>query len=359
MSCECNILVMAGGTGGHVYPGLAVAKRLMESGCSVEWLGTTRGLENEAVPKAGIPLHKIHVTGLRGNGLVGWLLAPFKLLRALTEAVTTLRRIRPDVVLGFGGFASGPGGIAAWLLRAPLVIHEQNAIPGLTNRLLSRLATASLEGFPDSFGRRRGVRTTGNPVRPSITNVPELKSAENSRVRVLILGGSQGAVALNRYIPEALATIGQEVDLDVWHQCGRTHLEATKTYYLENGLDISPEPFIEDMAEAYAWADLVICRSGAMTVSEVAVAGRAALFIPFPFAVDDHQRANAEFLVRAGAAQIADQRIVENGQLVETVRALVTDVKALKVMGQKARNIARPNALEDVTSVCLEIANER
>ena len=359
MTSQCNVLVMAGGTGGHVYPGLAVANRLIESGCSVEWLGTTRGLENEAVPKAGIHLHRIHVTGLRGRGLLGWLLAPFKLMRALSEAFITLRRVRPDVVLGFGGFASGPGGIAAWLLRAPLVIHEQNAIPGLTNRVLSRLATVSLEAFPQAFERRRGVRTTGNPVRPSIAVVPAIKPDGRKQVRVLVLGGSQGAIALNRYVPEALAKAGKDVELNVRHQCGQAHEEATKQCYLENGLTVSPEPFIEDMADAYAWADLVICRSGAMTVSEVAAAGRAALFIPFPFAVDDHQRANAEFLVRAGAAQVVDQSSVETGKLIQTVDALIANRNTLKAMGEKARNIAMPNALEDVTNVCLEVAHGR
>ncbi|MGH8561955.1 MAG: undecaprenyldiphospho-muramoylpentapeptide beta-N-acetylglucosaminyltransferase, partial [Nevskiales bacterium] len=293
---------MAGGTGGHVFPALAVAERLRELGHRVVWMGTQAGLEARVVPAHGLPIEWITIAGVRGKGLLTLLLAPLELLRALLQAIGILRRYRPQVVIGLGGFVAGPGGFAAWLLGRPLIIHEQNAIAGLTNRLLARLARRVLEAFPDTFPVSGKRLTVGNPVRPEIAALPppeQRLAGRSGAVRMLVLGGSLGALALNRGVPQALALLPPELRPDVRHQAGRTLDEANKAYAAA-GLDIQPEAFIEDMAAAYAWADLLVCRAGALTVAELAAAGLPALLIPFPHAVDDHQSANAHYLVSAG-----------------------------------------------------------
>ena len=342
------ILVMAGGTGGHVYPALAVAEALREESYEIVWLGTRAGLESRVVPAAGLELEWISVTGLRGKGIATLLAAPFKLLLALSQSLKLMIRYRPLAVLGMGGFASGPGGMAAWLTRRPLVIHEQNAVAGLTNRLLARLARVVLQAFPGSFSSRIHAETVGNPVRESIAAIAapaERLAGRRGALRLLVLGGSQGALALNRVVPKALALIDRELRPEVRHQCGERTRPQAEAAYRESGVDVTLETFIEDMAEAYAWADLVVCRAGALTVAEVAAAGLPAVFIPFPAAVDDHQTANAQPMVQAGAAVVVQERDLSEAGLAELLGEWLSDRSALLERADKARALARPDAL--------------
>jgi len=323
-----TVMLMAGGTGGHVFPALAVADELKQQGYDIHWLGTAVGIEADLVPKSGYPLHCIKVTGLRGKGKLALLAAPLKILKAIYQALQFMRTVRPSAVLGLGGFATGPGGVAAKLLGIPLLIHEQNAFPGMTNRLLKPLANVVMQAFPNTFKgtpNKQGLKkllTTGNPIRASIldlkSNQKEKSSEEttsgNTKLNVLIIGGSLGAVALNNAVMDALALmiaegVAEDSLPNVWHQVGKKNIESVQQAYLKKGLKgkANVVAFIDDVAKAYAWADLVVCRAGALTVSEVACAGKAAIFIPFPFAVDDHQTANAQVLAAAGAAEIKQQ----------------------------------------------------
>lgn len=348
-----RVLIMAGGTGGHIFPALAVAEVLRARGHDIDWLGTPRGLENELVPRANIPLHHISITGLRGKGKLALLLAPVKLLRALWQALKLVRRVNPAVVLGMGGFASGPGGVASWLLRKPLIVHEQNAIAGFTNRMLSRIAAVRLEAFPDSLSAARRV---GNPVRREIETLTEPAARFASRtgpLRVLILGGSQGAHALNNCLPTAFSAM--ESTPDIWHQCGARWQAATVEAYRQAGVDAKVEPFIDDMAHAYGWADLVICRAGAMSVCEVAAAGVAALFVPYPHAVDDHQSVNARFLVDAGAASLLPESDLTTDKLPQMLKTLQKR-ETLAEMAIKARSVAVFGAAEKVADCCIDMA---
>lgn len=354
-----HVLIMAGGTGGHVFPALAVAEDLRARGHAVSWLGTARGIEARLVPQAGITLETIGVSGLRGKGFTALLAAPWRLMRALWRALAVLRRVQPQVVLGMGGFASGPGGLAAWLQRVPLVVHEQNAIPGLTNRLLARLAHTVLEAFPGSFPAARGAQVIGNPVRPEIAGLPapaERFAARNGSRRVLVLGGSQGAQALNESVPHAL--LKANVSCEVWHQTGTAMERDVAAAYTQHGIQARTAAFIDDMAAAYAWADLVVCRAGAMTVSEVAAAGVAAVFVPFPAAVDDHQTHNARVLEAAGAARIVQQRDLTPGVLANMLHELLHDRARLQRMAEQARTQAQPQATRRVADACLAAGGE-
>lgn len=348
------VLIMAGGTGGHVYPGLAVAERLRDAGIAVAWLGTADGIESRLVPAAGIVLHTIRVHGLRGTGWRRWLTAPFGIARAVWAALAVLRRVRPAAVLGFGGFASGPGGLAAWLSGRPLLVHEQNARPGLTNRLLARLARRVLEAFPNTFADARHVFHTGNPVRPAIAQTPAFAEPEGP-LRVLVLGGSQGALFLNQTVPAALSALGTDRALQIRHQCGPAHLAVTAGAYSDAGGSADVVPFIDDMAQAYAWAHLVIARAGAMTVAELAAAGRPALLVPFPYAVDDHQAHNAMYLAEREAAVWVRQEQVDAHSLAERLGALIGDDTALARMAAAARAAARPDAGDLVVRHCQEV----
>ncbi len=302
------ILIMAGGTGGHVFPALALARLLRAKSHDVIWLGTQRGLEARVVPAERIPIEWLSVGGLRGKGIMTLLAAPFRLALALAQALRVMWRYRPLVVVGLGGFVTGPGGVAAWLMRRPLLIHEQNAVAGFTNRCLSHLARDVLEAFPGSFGSGVRARAIGNPVRQDITAIapPATRFADRSgAIRILVIGGSQGANRLNRMVPPALALVKQSGTIpaiDVRHQAGERWIDNGRESYANAGVRADVRPFIEDMAEAYSWADLVICRSGALTVSELAAAGVGAILVPFPAAVDDHQTHNAQYLVKEGAA---------------------------------------------------------
>ena len=353
-----RILIMAGGTGGHVFPALAVADELRSRQCDVFWMGTKKGIEAKLVPTAGYPISYISVQGLRGNGIVGWLLAPFKLIKAVAEAISAIKQIKPDVVLGLGGFASGPGGVAARLMSKPLVIHEQNAIPGLTNKLLSVIAQRVLQGFPNSFSVSRQAEWVGNPVRATIETLlePESRLAERSGpVRVLVLGGSLGAKSLNTVLPEAFSLI--EDELVIKHQCGVRHLDDCQQNYAAANVEAQVMAFIDDMAEVYAWADVVICRAGALTIAEVSAAGVASLLIPYPYAVDDHQTHNASALVEAGAAKLMQESNLTVTSVVSEINELVTRRETLLEMAKRARSQARNGTAQQIADICMEVTH--
>ena len=353
------ILVMAGGTGGHVYPALAVARALQANSCEIVWLGTRRGLESRVVPEAGIDMEWISVKGLRRKGVLALIIAPLQLGWALLQSLAVIVRRRPAAVLGMGGFVSGPGGVAAWLTRRPLVIHEQNAAAGMTNRLLARLARVVLQAFPGSFNSNVIAETVGNPVREDIAAVASPAERYGDRqgpLRLLVLGGSQGALALNRTVPAALATFDAEVRPVVRHQCGERTLQVAKDAYEQSGVKVELLPFIEDMAEVYAWADLVVCRAGALTVAELCAAGVPALFVPYPAAVDDHQTANAGPMAAAGAAQIIQESELTPELLARLLRDWLQSRASLMQKAEKARALARPDSLLRITELCLEQA---
>lgn len=351
-----RVLIMAGGTGGHVVPALSLARGLQDIGVEVEWLGSPRGIENRLVPEAGITLNQVAVSGLRGNGVAGWLLAPVRLFRAVLQAVGVVRRVDPQLVVGLGGFASGPGGLAAWLMRRPLLIHEQNAVAGLTNRVLSHLARRTYSAFPQVFAGKAVL--IGNPVRPEIAALGEVprqaEAMQDRALRLLVVGGSLGAQSLNERLPEALARLAENNRPDVHHQAGRDKDAATRAAYLAQGVAAEVTPFIDDMAAAYDWADLVICRAGALTVAELAAAAKPALFVPFPHAVDDHQTANAAALVAQGAASLLPQNEMSAAQLAESLAALLVP-DTLADMAARAREGAHLDAVEQLVAGCMEI----
>ena len=355
------ILVMAGGTGGHVYPALAVAKALQQQSRDIVWLGTHRGLESRVVPAAGISMEWVSIRGLRRKGLLALVVAPVQLAWALIQSLAVIIRRRPAAVLGMGGFVSGPGGVAAWLTRRPLVIHEQNAAAGLTNRLLARLARVVLQAFPGSFNSSIRAETVGNPVREDIATVPAPESRYAERVgplRLLVLGGSQGALALNRTVPAALARLPEELRPIVQHQCGAATIDTARKAYAAAGLDADLVPFIEDMASAYAWADLVVCRAGALTVAELCAVGVPAVFVPYPSAVDDHQTANARPMVEAGAGAIIQEVDLSDASLADELKRWLTARTELLERARRARQLARPQALQRITELCLQLAGD-
>lgn len=363
---SARIMIMAGGTGGHVFPALAVAEELRARGAEVFWLGTHKGMEAELVPAAGIEMEWIAIAGLRGKGLLGWLLAPLRLGQAMAQSLAVILRRRPMAVLGMGGFVAGPGGVVTWLLRKPLLIHEQNAIAGMTNRWLARLAGRVMQAFPKTFAAGRRVVDTGNPVRTEIADLPapaQRFAGRQGPLRLLVLGGSLGARALNEMLPQALAMLPAGQRPEVWHQAGRRNLDHALAQYKAADLTARVEPFIADMAEAYAWADLVLCRAGALTVSELAAAGVGALLVPFPHAVDDHQSANARYLAQPGAALLLPQAELNAARLKEILVGFMRDCSEnqrteLLHMAQQARALARPYATQQVADLCLEACHE-
>jgi len=356
------VLLAAGGTGGHVFPALAVARALRERGVAVVWLGTAGGMEARVVPANGFAIEWVRVAGIRGKGAGAWLLAPFRLARAVVDAIGVMRRRRPGVVLGAGGFVSGPGGIAAWLLRIPLLIHEQNAVAGLTNRWLARLAREVLEAFPGSFGPGVRARCIGNPVRADIAAIPPpaLRFADRAgRARVLVIGGSQGARRLNELLPEAVARLAPAARPEILHQTGARHLEATRAAYARAGVAAEVRAFIDDMAAAYAWADFAICRAGALTIAELQAAGLGAILVPFPAAVDDHQTRNAEFLVRAGAAVLAPEAGLDAERLAGAIAALADDRARRRQMAEAARAGGVTDAAATLADLCIAAGGAR
>lgn len=389
-----RVMIMAGGTGGHVFPALAVAAELRARGAEVFWLGTRRGLEAQLVPAAGITMEWVSVAGLRGKGIASLLLAPFQLLRAALQVIAVILRQRPTVILGMGGFVTGPGGAVTWFLRKPLVIHEQNSIAGMTNRLLAPLATRVCVAFPNtfestSFFRLRGIRKqqqdggapdrgrrrehegpttaptgkilhTGNPVRREIAALPapaQRLAGRSGPVNLLVLGGSLGARALNETVPAAVAQM--QARPAIWHQTGARNLDEARAAYAAAGVDARIAPFIDDMAAAYAWADLVLCRAGALTVAELAAAGVGAVLVPYPHAVDDHQTHNAQYLVDAGAALVVQQRELSPARLAELLAPLCADAARprLLAMAEAARRLAQTGAAALVAEQCLEVAH--
>jgi len=354
-----HILIAAGGTGGHVYPALAVADYLREQGIKITWVGTEKGLEHRVVPAAGIPLEIISISGLRGKGLLNLLFVPLKLVVAIAQVIKVFIKVKPDAVLGMGGFVSGPCGLAAFILRKPLYLHEQNAVPGLTNKVLSYLATTTMQAFPNSF-KNKNIIAIGNPIRKDISEIvnPEERMAKREdNIRLLIIGGSLGAQALNENVPQALSELSNELQANIWHQTGKNKFDTTVKTYKKLNVEAKVTEFIEDMAEAYEWADLVICRAGALTISELANAGVAAILVPYPYAVDDHQTANAAYLTSVNAAILIPQE-----QLIPKLKDSITELlqagrTKLIEMAKAARGLAKPNATQEVAEVCLGVSH--
>jgi UDP-N-acetylglucosamine--N-acetylmuramyl-(pentapeptide) pyrophosphoryl-undecaprenol N-acetylglucosamine transferase len=352
---RATVLIMAGGTGGHVFPALALARLLRAASHEVVWLGTKAGLEARVIPAENISIEWLSMSGLRGKGAVTLLAAPFKLAQSVWQALRIIRRRRPALVVGFGGFVTGPGGVAAWLTRRPLVIHEQNAIAGYSNRCLAHLARKVLSAFPKAFPPGVDTQVVGNPVRAEIVmQAPPAARFANREgaIRLLIVGGSLGASRLNAVVPFAVKNSG--LTLRVRHQAGERGIDAARKAYAEAGVDADVSPFIDDMASAYADADLVICRSGALTVSELAAVGVASVLVPFPAAVDDHQTFNAQYLVREGAAVLIADRDLSTERLAAELKALCAGRGKLLAMAERARLVAKPRAAEELAAVCLQ-----
>ncbi len=348
-----TILIMAGGTGGHIYPGLAVADALRTQGWNVVWLGAPNSMEAELVPKHGYPVAWVNFTGVRGKGMLRLLALPFTLLRALGQSAVAIFSYRPDVVLGMGGYITMPGGLMAAMLRRPLVIHEQNSIAGMSNKVLAKLAARVLSGFPDVLKR---TEWCGNPVRADIAALPEPKeryAARSGKLNVLVVGGSLGAQALNEAMPKALALMNEQDRPNVVHQTGKKNLETVQQLYKQAGAKADIRAFLDDMATQYAHADVLICRAGALTIAELAAAGVASVLIPLPIAVDDHQTHNARFLSERGAAVLLPQKELSGEKLATLLRGF--DRKKLLVMAQAARNQAKPEATQTVAKVCAEL----
>ncbi len=353
---KLTLLIMAGGTGGHVMPALSVAQRLMDQGFDVQWLGTHAGIEANLVPKANIPMHYIHVKGLRGNGLLGWLKAPFRVSKAFFQSFKVIRQVKPKAVISMGGYVAGPGGIAAWCLRIPLIVHEQNALSGMTNRLLAPFAKKILTAFPKTFAYSK-VAITGNPVRESIIHVGDERSPRtHETLRVLVIGGSLGARALNQTVPRAIKAIESQTKVEIRHQTGKNDIESTRKLYLGVESKFELTSFIDDMAKAYHWADIVICRSGALTIAELAAAGVPSILIPFPHAVDDHQSYNARYLTDAGAAVLLPQSELSATKLSDLILTLANDRDKLLDMSNKSKSLAKPEATEQVANYFVEVS---
>jgi UDP-N-acetylglucosamine--N-acetylmuramyl-(pentapeptide) pyrophosphoryl-undecaprenol N-acetylglucosamine transferase len=348
-----TILIMAGGTGGHVFPGIAVADELRRRGHHVVWLGTRYGIDATLVPQATIPYYQISIRGLRGKGKLGLLLAPFKILKAIYQSLKIIRHIAPDVVIGFGGYVTGPGAIAAKLLGVPLIIHEQNAIAGKTNRLLAPWAKHVLVAFPNSFPAKVTCQWVGNPLRENITQMSAPTEHKISKpINILVFGGSQGAKIINETVLAALLLLPENERPMVWHQVGRQQFDDFCHRYQQHQLPVKVEAFIDDMAQAYQWADLVICRSGALTISELAAAGKPSILIPLASAVDDHQTENARFLVNVNAAQLIPQNKLNAQKLVEIIKEFSNNQQQLITMAENAYRVAKLNATIAVADYC-------
>lgn len=349
-----SVLVMAGGTGGHIFPGLAVAECLRNQGWTVAWMGNPTGMEYRLVPAKGFAFEGVKFSGLRGKGMLTKVLMPFRLARAMMQSWKILRRLKPSVVLGMGGYITFPGGLVSYLMGRPLVLHEANSVAGSANRVLARFATRVLTGFPKTLKEAQWV---GNPIRESFESLSDCRARYGKRqgpLHLLIVGGSLGAAALNTVVPEALALLPADRRPNVLHQTGEQHLEAVTKTYQQLGVNGELKPFIDDMAAAYANADLVICRAGAMTVSEISAAGVAACFVPFPYAIDDHQTANARFLSDAKAAILIPQSQLDGDSLANLVLGLRRE--DLAEMAVKAQALAKFHATEEVASICEECA---
>lgn len=361
-----RVLIMAAGTGGHIFPALAVAEKLQEKGIQIDWLGTPSGMENRVLADKPITIHQLPVNGLRGKGKLALLKAPFMLLRSLQVAIGVMRKVQPCCVLGMGGYVAGPGGLAAWLLRRPLLLHEQNAVAGTTNRLLAPLAKRIMTTYAGTFAGKSSalVIQTGNPVRAGIKNrlqsaVQAQTDAANEPLKVLVVGGSQGAAAINDAVAEMACQVPAE-KMTIWHQAGRGKVPAVEKILTEGGVSkdtVKVVEFIDDMPAAYAWADVVICRAGAGTLAEITVAGLPSVLVPYPYATDDHQRVNAEQLQKAGAAEMILQSTLNRKVLQTQMENLMEDAGQRRSMAEAARRVAFPDAAETVAKACEEYCN--
>jgi UDP-N-acetylglucosamine--N-acetylmuramyl-(pentapeptide) pyrophosphoryl-undecaprenol N-acetylglucosamine transferase len=351
-------MIMAGGTGGHIYPAISVADHLRAQGWKIVWLGSQAGMEARIVPPKGYAMAWIRFSGLRGKGLLRTLMLPFNLLIACAQSARAIFAHRPDVVLGMGGYVAFPGGLMASLLRRPLVIHEQNSVAGLTNRVLARLANRVATAFPNSFKNNKLALWVGNPTRADISAVdaPAVRyRARKGALNVMVLGGSLGAAILNTTLPKALASIPPTQRPHVIHQSGAAHIDGLRAAYAAASVDVETAPFIEDMAAHYAAVDLVICRAGASTVTELAAAGVASILVPLPWAVDDHQTGNARFLADRGAAILVPQAEFTPEKLTQLLQSLTRD--KLLEMACAARLAAKPDATRVVGDICRELAH--
>ncbi|MEI6896062.1 MAG: undecaprenyldiphospho-muramoylpentapeptide beta-N-acetylglucosaminyltransferase [Psychromonas sp.] len=349
-----TLLVMAGGTGGHVFPGLAVAEQLKKQGWKVNWLGTADRMEAQLVPEHGYEIDFIDIAGVRGNGIKRLLMAPLRIIKSILQARRVLKNRKVDLVLGMGGFASGPGGIAAWTLGIPVLLHEQNAAAGITNRILALFSKKILMGFAGAFDHKKAI-LVGNPVRESVIALPEkIISEAHLPLKVLVVGGSLGAKVLNDLLPEVIAQFSAEA-LMVMHQTGKGHYQQVKTLYQNKNLNVDVQEFITDMDAAYAWADIIICRAGALTVSEVAVVGLPAIFIPLPHAVDDHQTKNAQDLVSRGGAVLIPQKQLNNKKLSDYLQAFSQNRQQLIEMSKQSKKVAITDASKRVADICLQV----
>jgi UDP-N-acetylglucosamine--N-acetylmuramyl-(pentapeptide) pyrophosphoryl-undecaprenol N-acetylglucosamine transferase len=357
---KSTVLIMAGGTGGHIFPALATAKELQRRGYHIHWLGTSGSMEAELVPRHGFDISFIPVTGIRGKGLAFLLKAPWRLSVSLMRALKVIHRLKPICVLGMGGYATGPGGLAARLVGIPLIIHEQNAVAGFTNKVLSKMASRVLMAFPGAFGEQpvpEKFILTGNPVRTDILSSRVPGDFTGRPVRLLVVGGSRGSVAINELVPKVLSHFKEQIT--VWHQTGKNNDASTRSIYSDCQVEGRVEPFIDDMAAAYHWADLVLCRAGALTISELAMAGRPAVLVPYPYAVDDHQTVNGRYLVDQGAALMVQQKDLDESSLINMLQNLAGNPGQLTEMARAAESVAKPQATDDVADQCLEVANAR
>lgn len=350
-----RMLIMAGGTGGHVIPALAVAKKLMDQGVDVSWIGTSEGLEARLVSDANIDFNPIHIKGIRKSGALRKVLMPIMLLKAMLQTLFIILRRKPSAVLGMGGFVSGPGGLVAGMLKLPVVLHEQNSVAGLTNRWLAKFSYRTLTGFPSVDGFNQ-YQWTGNPVRKEISDIAkpaERLQGRTGPLRILVIGGSQGASVFNQELPKLFGS-NPLPELDVWHQSGTRGRNGIGDAYLKAGIGCQVNEFIDDMAYAYEWSDIVICRSGAMTVSEVCCAGVVAIFVPYPYAVNDHQEKNAAYLVANNAAHMVLQEEFIHGDWLKILQRFEDDRQRLVSMAQSSRKLAKPAACEEVVAICQE-----
>ncbi len=351
MSQADSYLIMAGGTGGHIFPAMAVARSLIEKGAKVHWLGTASGMEHNIVPAENIPLHLITIKGFRGKGLLAKLLTPYLLLKAVWQSIVVLRKVKPKVVVGFGGYVAAPGGIAARLLGKKLIIHEQNSVAGSTNKLLAKIASKTLVAFPRSLP---GALLIGNPIRSEVKELFETQKiyAEGKQRNLLVMGGSLGAEAINTIVPESIEKIPASIRPNIWHQTGKNKLQMVVESYKSLNIEARSEEFISDVAEAYRWADIIICRAGALTVSEVAVAGLPAIFIPYPYAIDNHQSVNAQWLVDYQAAYAIEQKELTNSALGTLLEEMLTDNALLQRLSRKLKEVSMPDATEKMVAIC-------
>lgn len=367
MASSCKVLVMAAGTGGHVFPALSIAQSLINKGAEVHWLATQTGMENDLLLNTSFPIHRITVSGLRGSGVKRKLLAPWMLLRALWQSFRVIRDVKPDCVLGMGGFVCGPAGIAAKAQGVPLLLHEQNAVAGLTNKILHRISTKTLAAFPGGFEPHKKLLITGNPVRANIEALYEAEADNESGVagralRILVLGGSQGAKRINEVVPEVLKEWKGMVP-QIWHQTGERSLADTRELYRAMGVDLAAGDirvvaFIDDMSAAYAWADIVVCRSGASTVCELAVAGLPSILVPYPYHKDQQQLHNANWLVNNAAALLLEQHELTVDALSALLQSLLEKPETLSAMRANARSLAQLDVAGRIADLCLEFGHE-